>query len=244
MIDRLKEAENAAYDQREEDLLATVTNFAHEARAPIAAMRRKLHGIRESDDASPSVWSACEPLLRQLSALNRLLDDIEGTDPKKLQVWLEPVGVVPILYESIELLRPMFEAKSQYVLSAIEPTTVRIMGDSMRLAQIFSNLLGNASKYSPCHSRIDVSFQISDGMAAVSVRDQGIGFEATDSVHIFEPHLGNGKAESLDDPSWGLPLVQQLVKLHGGTLEASSSGIGRGSEFIVRLPLATEALLS
>lgn len=225
-----------------EDFLASLAYFAHEARAPLTAMRETLHWVAESESATPAVTRACIQIQEQILSLLRLLDEIGDTEPRGLDLWMEPVDLVQIVEGAIEMMRPMFEAKSQLVLSVLGPSPVWVRGDPMRLTQVFRSLLENGSKFSPSHSRVEVSSVRIDGNAAVSFRDQGIGLETNDLEQIFDLE---SRIESIDPndkigSGIGLALANRLVKMHGGTIEVFSQGVGRGSEFVVLLPLAPQ----
>ncbi len=115
-----------------------------------------------------------------------------------------------------------------------------VYGDSARLVQLFGNLIGNASKFTPEGGRIDVVARVDASSVVTSVKDSGIGLAADQLDAIFEPfaQLENPIGRSNNGLGIGLALAKQLVDMHGGNIEARSAGLGHGSEFVVRLPLS------
>lgn len=229
--------QNGSHQQ--EDFLACLSFFAHEARNPLSTIEQSVQALLESADASPASIESYKRIILQVEEIRRLLKDVCDFSAGNVELRMEPTELGPVILDSVEMVRPLFEAKSQNFLCVVDPMPIRITGDSVRLVQVFSNLLANASKYSPSHSKVEITAHHVGDSAIVFVRDEGIGLEAKDRDEIFELSYRGARAEhnGSKDGSIGLALASQLVKLHHGTLEAKSDGVACGSEFIVRLPI-------
>jgi PAS domain S-box-containing protein len=238
----LIERQNAALreaDRRKDEFLATL---AHELRNPLAPLRTALHIVERSDD--PVLLTQARRIMnRQLTQMVRLIDDlldVSRITTGKLQLNRERVPLQRVLQQAIETARPRIEARHHRLV--VEPALreVWLNGDSVRLAQIFTNLLNNAAKYSENGATISVRVQVLAGeRVRVSVSDTGIGIPPESLARVFElfTQIDHGADKSQGGLGIGLSLVQRLVQMHGGTIEASSGGIGQGSTFTVELPV-------
>lgn len=231
---------------REEDLhkdefLATL---AHELRNPLAPITNALNLLRLSDDLSPAVEHLREIMDQQVAQLNRLVNDlleVSRIKRDKIELRKEPVELATIMANAVETSRPLIEAEAHQLAITVSPDRMTLDADSVRLTQVISNLLNNAAKYTEPHGQIWLTGQRLGSEIVISVRDTGMGIAPDLLPHVFDmfaqadPTRRNGQGGL----GIGLALAKRLVELHGGRIEAHSDGIGRGSEFIIRLPLAT-----
>jgi signal transduction histidine kinase len=223
-------------DRRKDEFLATLS---HELRNPLAPLRNALHLLKLSKVDDPAVREAQDIMDRQVRHMVRLIDDlldVSRITRGRLELRRESVDLGRVVEQAIETARPHV---AQGLAVSLPREPVRLYGDPVRLAQIFSNLINNAAKYTPASGRIAITACVEDGHAVVSVSDTGIGIAPEQLPRLFEMFA---QAKSALDRSQGglgigLSLARSLVELHGGTIEAKSEGAGRGSEFIVRLPL-------
>jgi PAS domain S-box-containing protein len=237
-----REAEEALRDadRRKDDFLATL---AHELRNPLAPICNSLHILGLAQDLDPAVAKIREIMERQTKHLVRLVDDlleVSRITQGKIELRTELVELAAVIRSAIETSRPMIDAGGHQLAISQPPTPVTIEADPMRLAQVFANLLNNAAKYTPPGGQIWLSASVDAGAALIEVRDNGHGIPSEMLPRIFE------KFTQLDSPSSlqhgglgiGLALARSLVEMHGGQITASSEGLGRGSRFTVRLPMA------
>ncbi|MEW5918262.1 MAG: ATP-binding protein [Gemmatimonadota bacterium] len=233
LIRELKEG-----DRRKDEFLATL---AHELRNPLAPIRNSLHIMRLAPNDSAAAEQARATMDRQLGQMVRLIDDlldVSRITRGKLELRKERVELATVVGSAVDMTRPLIESCGHRLTIALPPQPVLLDADPMRLAQIFANLLNNAAKYMDRGGRIWVTAIPSDGEIAVSVRDAGIGIPATALPTLFDmfTQVESGSARSQGGLGIGLTLVKRLVDLHGGSVEARSAGLGKGSEFVVRLP--------
>jgi PAS domain S-box-containing protein len=236
-------------DRRKDEFLATL---AHELRNPLAPLRNGLQIMRLSPDATPTVAEAKNMMERQLLQMVRLVDellDLSRINLGKVELHREPVELAAVLQSALEVSRPVIELAGQELAISIPSEPVFIEADTTRLAQVFINLLNNASKYTEEGGRIDLIATCADGEVVVVVKDNGIGIPAEHLPHVFEmfTQLQHHLEKSQGGLGIGLSIVKRLVEMHGGEVEVHSSGSGLGSEFIVRLrvlmTLASESIL-
>jgi signal transduction histidine kinase len=212
--------------------------LSHELRNPLAPLTNGLALMRL--DNVPERERLQNMMQRQLHHLTRLIDDlldVSRIDRGKLVLRREPVVLQDAVEHAVDTVRTAVAAREQRleVNNTAEP--IAIEGDPVRVAQVFANLLGNASKFSPAGARIEVTVAREASEAIVTVRDEGVGFPPADGARIFDMfvQLDAGRARG-GGLGLGLALVRSLVMLHGGSVEARSSGLGLGAEFVVRLP--------
>ena len=235
---RLKDA-----DRRKDEFLATL---AHELRNPLAPIRNGLQLMRLAGRDTAMVEKTRTMIERQMGQMVRLVDDlmdISRINQGKLELRKERVDLAAVLTSAVETSRPLIESMSHSFDLVLPGQPVAIDGDLTRLAQVFSNLLTNAAKYSERGGRITLIAQRHEDEVTVSVRDTGIGIAADQLPRIFEmfSQVSTALERSQGGLGIGLTLVRRLVEMHGGSVEARSEGLGRGSEFVVRLPIAIEA---
>jgi signal transduction histidine kinase/ActR/RegA family two-component response regulator len=236
-----KQAEDAlrAAERRKDEFLAML---AHELRNPLAPIRNVAQVLAGGRVDAVEVRRAGELLIRQTTHLAHLLDDlleVARITRGVIQLKKESVALADVVDRAIETARPLLSLKRQIVSREQTEQPLVVSADPARLSQIFENLLSNAAKYSPDRSTIHVSFSSTGDLVSVHVRDEGSGIDPQTLPHVFDLFMQADR--SLDRAEGGLgvglTIVKQLVDLHGGTVEAHSEGVGRGSEFIVRLPL-------
>jgi PAS domain S-box-containing protein len=229
-------------DGRKDEFLATL---AHELRNPLAPLRNSLAILQRSRADATTFDKASAVMERQLGQLVRLIDDlldVSRISLDKLALRLEATDLVATLEHALETCRPLAERAGHAIEVSIPEVPVRLRGDRARLAQVFANLIGNACKFTPDGGHIVVAVRIDDDIAVVSIKDDGIGIDATEIDRVFEmfAQVDHSLERSRGGLGIGLTLVRRLVEMHGGRIVASSAGLGRGSEFVVTLPLAGE----
>jgi PAS domain S-box-containing protein len=236
-----KQAEEAlrAADRRKDEFLSML---AHELRNPLAPIRNVAQILASGRVDADEVRRTGELLTRQTTQLAHLLDDlleVARITHGVIQLKKKDILLEDVVDRAIETVQPLLSVKRQTVNHGHAHRPLVVNADAARLSQIFENLLSNAAKYSPDRSIIHVSCSCTAELASVHVRDEGSGIDPQILPHIFDLFMQADR--SLDRAQGGLgvglTIVKQLVGMHGGTVEAHSEGLGRGSEFIVRLPL-------
>jgi signal transduction histidine kinase/ActR/RegA family two-component response regulator len=230
-------------DRRQNEFLAML---GHELRNPLAPIMSAVHLLGLQSDETPQHRKARQIIDRQVRQLKLLVDDLlEVSRITNGRVRLEgmPITVRSVVERAVETVEPMTAQRRHKVTVSLPARDVWLHADAARLEQVVVNLLTNASKYSDEAGQIWVTAALEGDVVALSVRDTGIGIAADLLPHVF--NLFTQAERSLDRAQGGLGvglcLVQRLVELHGGTVEARSV-LGRGSEFIVRLPVMASAL--
>jgi PAS domain S-box-containing protein len=228
-------------DRRKDEFLAVL---AHELRNPLAPLRSATELLRLVE-AGPTRDQALGVLERQLAHMVRLIDDlmdVSRISRGRIELQKAPVDLAAVIAEAIETTRPLLDAGPLALASTLAPGLI-VDGDATRLGQVFANLLNNAAKYTPPGGNVRVAAERRGDEAWVSVRDDGIGISPESLPRVFEMFAQGDRTleKSRGGLGIGLNLARRLAELHGGTIEARSAGPGRGSEFIVRLPLAPAA---
>jgi two-component system, chemotaxis family, CheB/CheR fusion protein len=242
-------------DRRKTEFLAML---AHELRNPLAPILvsieilRRAKGLEESDvesrrDLSDRVDHALDVLQRQVGQMVRLVDDLLDAgriSRGKIDLRLERVELASVVYHVVDAARPISDRREQELTVTLPGAPVHVDADPTRLGQIIGNLLNNACKFTERggHVWLTVEREEESGGVVISVRDTGIGIAADQLEHVFEmfTQVGTTLERSLTGLGIGLTLVKTLTEMHGGTVEVHSPGVGQGSEFVVRLPLAVE----
>jgi signal transduction histidine kinase len=235
-----------AADRQKDEFLAVV---AHELRGPLAALRGALEVLRVHDPGAHPPADAPQGIMtRQVETLARLVDDlldIAGIAQGKVALRQQPLELGAVLRAAVQTTRPLLDTRRHTLTVTLPQQGLLIDGDPIRLEQVFVNLLTNAAKYTEPGGHVWLSAAREDGPSAtaqalVSVRDTGVGMAPEFLAHAFElfTQAADAPGHSGGGLGIGLALVRRLVELHGGTAEAHSDGPGRGSEFVVRLPLA------
>jgi signal transduction histidine kinase/CheY-like chemotaxis protein len=230
-------------DRRKDEFLATL---AHELRNPLAPVRNSVQVLRspQADDADRD--QAMTTIERQLQLLVRLVDDlldVSRITRGKVALKRENVELSEIVGQALEISRPIVNASGNSLVVELPQEKVYLYADPSRMAQVISNLLNNAAKYTERGGHIRLECEIAGDAIEIRVSDDGIGIPSEMVPHIFDMfwQLEHALERAQGGLGIGLTIVRQLVDLHGGTVEARSAGIGRGSQFIVRLP-ATSTL--
>jgi PAS domain S-box-containing protein len=226
-------------DHRKNEFLAML---GHELRNPLALLCNALEVVKRSGPAEPLVEPARQMMERQVLQLVRLVDDLLDVSRitfGKIQLHKEPVELAALVAQALETSRPLIDARRQELTVSLPPEPLWLEADPTRLAQVVGNLLNNAAKYTEQGGRIWLTEERQNDQVVLRVRDTGIGMGAEMLTRAFDLFV---QAErSLDRSEGGLgiglTLVRRLVELHGGDVRAFSDGPGKGSEFVVRLPV-------
>jgi signal transduction histidine kinase/CheY-like chemotaxis protein len=232
----------AESDRRKDEFLATL---AHELRNPLAPVRNAIHILRAKLPPTPELQWARDVIDRQVTQMARLIDDLmdvsritRGT----FELRRERVALDEVIRLAVETSRPSIDASGHDLIVHTPPDPIYLDADVIRLAQVFANLLNNAAKYTSPGGRIAVTVECDADMVAVTVQDSGIGIPSDMLAQVFEPftQLDRSLERSRGGLGIGLALAKRLVEMNGGTIEAHSTGVGEGSRFVVRLPLAAQ----
>ena len=243
---RLAEKTLQETDQKKDQFLAIL---AHELRNPLVPIRNGLQILNLAGN-DPIIAENTRSIMDQaLDQLVRLVDDlldVSRITTGKLKLRKERVELAAVVQSAVEATRPLIEEQEQHLSVRLPPTSILLDADPIRLAQVFSNLLNNAAKYSEQGGHITLSAETDEDKVVVRVMDRGIGISADHLPRIFQlfAQVETASARSQGGLGIGLSLVRGLVEMHGGTIEARSEGPGRGSELIVRLPQAKSEALS
>jgi PAS domain S-box-containing protein len=235
---RVAAAELAESNQRKNEFLATL---AHELRNPLAPLSNMLEVLRRDDSDRALRERARGVMDRQLRQLVRLVDDlldINRISHSRFELRVGEHDLAPILLQAVEASHPLIEAAGQRLVLDLAGDSIWVRADPARLAQVFGNLLNNASRYSPAGATVTLSSRREGDGAVVRVRDTGIGISESKLEEIFGmfTQLDPSHARTQGGLGIGLTLARRLLEMHGGTIAAFSEGEGRGSEFVVRLP--------
>jgi signal transduction histidine kinase/DNA-binding response OmpR family regulator len=229
-------------DRRKNEFLAML---AHELRNPLAPIRNACQILRLNAPDRPELSQATDMIDRQVQHLVRLVDDlldISRITRSMIHLQTEPVDVAAVVQRAVEVSQPLLDARRLQFSVSLPPAPLWVRADPVRLAQVLANLLNNASKYTQEGGCVGLAAAREDGQAVFRVRDNGVGIAAEMLARIFD--LFTQVDRSLDRARGGLgiglTLVKRLVELHGGTVQAFSAGVGKGSEFVVRLPVIAD----
>lgn len=242
--ENVRRLEEAVTRIRKEDEAKTrfIATLAHELRNPLAPLMSSLEIMsleRLSDERAKELAGT---MREHLGTMRHLLDDlldISRISKEKLTLQKEHIDLQTVVNRAVRTVMPLIESREHTLGTKLPDEAIRLEADPVRLEQVFVNLLNNAAKYTEPGGSITLSAQVKDGCAVVSVKDTGIGMDAHKLEHVFEPFF------QIEEPGKlhaglgiGLSLTKNLVALHGGSIEALSAGLGKGSEILVRIPLA------
>lgn len=232
-------------NQRKDRFLAILS---HELRNPLNPVRNAVAIMRQPNVDVKQLELAREVIERQVSHMARLLEDlldVSRITQDRVSLMREHIGVASAINAAIETSRPLIEAARQQLSVSLPNEPVLVDADPTRLAQMLSNLLHNACKYTDAGGSISLTVACESGNAVIRVRDNGIGIEPRDLPGLFElfSQIDSTRNRSVNGLGIGLALVKSLAQLHGGSVEAKSEGIGTGAEFILRLPLVQAGLI-
>ena len=247
-IHELKTAEEAlrAADRRKDEFLATL---AHELRNPLAPIGNAVAILRSKGVDQPEVAWSRDIIDRQVQQMAYLLDDlldVSRITRRRLELRKSTVSLASVVSTAVETSQPLIDANGQDLMVRLPDESVELFADPVRLAQVLSNLLNNASKFTPHGGRIRLEAEVigsgTEREVAVWVQDTGAGIEPAMLPQVFEMFTSGSPAEREQSGlGIGLSLAKGLVELHDGTIEAHSEGRGRGSTFRVRLPVMAPA---
>jgi signal transduction histidine kinase/ActR/RegA family two-component response regulator len=231
-------------DRMKDQFLATL---AHELRNPLAPISNALHILKVARNRPDMAQEARSMMERQLKQLVRLVDDlldVSRITTGKLMLRREQVILADVLTNAIEIARPLIDSHGHRLVTELPAGSVTLAADATRLAQVFSNLLSNAAKYTDSGGRIDLTAHVVADHVIVEVKDNGIGMSPEllpDVFNMFTQATAALERTTQAGLGVGLALAKHLVELHGGTIDAYSEGLGRGSRFTVRLPIMEAA---
>ena len=229
----------AELNRRKDEFLAMLS---HELRNPLAAIRNAAQLIQMERNPDPIQLEAQEMLDRQVAQLTRLVDDlldVSRISTGRVRLKIESVDLRDVVRRAVEIVRPQVDRKGQTLTLSLPEKALRVLGDDVRLEQVIVNLLNNANKYTDRSGLLAVELRTEGDEAVLCVRDNGIGIEPEVLPRIFDlfTQADQSLTRAQGGLGVGLALVQSLVTMHGGRIEAHSAP-GQGSEFIVRLPCA------
>ena len=231
-------------DRLKDEFLATL---AHELRNPLHPIRSAVEVMRLKGSSEPELQSCREIIDLEVSHLARLIDDLMDVariTRNKIELRKERLQLAEVLKNAIASTRAIIESRAHRLNVTFPDKPVELEGDEVRLTQIFTNLLNNAAKYTPNGGQIWLNVRQENAAAVVSIKDNGVGIPADKLPHLFEMfyQVDHSLERSSEGLGIGLTLAQRLVELHGGTIKAFSDGPGKGSEFVVRLPVCAAAV--
>ncbi|MDB4967888.1 MAG: Chemotaxis protein methyltransferase CheR [Myxococcales bacterium] len=237
-----RNAELADADRRKDEFLAML---AHELRNPLAPIVNALHVLNHEADGDPAIVRAHRTMDRQVRHLIRLIDDlldVSRITQGKIELRREPTHLQTVIDQAVTIARPLINSRGHQLIVTVPDEPVPVDVDVTRMAQVVSNLLNNAAKYSERPGTITLSAERGEDEVVIRVKDTGIGIRAEMLPRVFELFV---QADSDIDRAAGglgigLTLVKRLVQMHGGEVMAQSEGEGKGSEFIVTVPLADD----
>ena len=220
--------------------------LAHELRNPLAPILTGLEIMRRRADSADTVTNVRGIIERQVRQLSRLINDlldIARVTNGKVEIKKESVDLKSIVSNAVETSLPLIEQGRHEFSLKLHPAPLPVSVDATRISQVIGNLLTNAAKYTPHGGKLTLTVHRDGNEAVISVIDSGIGIpkESLDSVFDMFSQVGRNMDHAQGGLGIGLSLVRQLVALHGGTVAAASEGVGKGSTFVVRLPLDLEA---
>lgn len=222
---------------KQKSILAMV---AHELRNPLTPIKMIAERmVRLPSDQLPRMRELIEGQVLHISKLVDDLLDVSRVSTGKLRIERHDVDMLQILRDAVDVCGPVMLAKKQDFEAHLPEGVVMVTGDPVRLAQILHNLLANSAKYTQVAGRIELSVKVEAAMLTISIVDNGIGVSAKALPYIFEPYVQDEHAIGFNGSGLGIGLtvVRELVEAHGGKVTAMSEGHGKGSEFVVMLPV-------
>ena len=221
-----------------DEFLATLS---HELRTPLNAIVGWAYLLQRGQLTPEEISAAVNTIIRNATAQNQIIDallDVSRIVTGKLQLDLQPLDIGAVVKAAIGTVTPAANAKSVLLQLIQDPAGSCVMGDAERLQQVFWNLLSNAVKFTPKNGRVCVSIQSIDSRVEVAVADTGLGIDAVFLPQVFNrfSQRDSSSTRSVRGLGLGLAIARQLVELHGGSIQAESSGAGQGSTFTVQFP--------
>ncbi len=237
--ERLQEDLERAHRNKDE-FLATL---GHELRNPLATVVNAVNLLKQAGTDEGLLHDVRDMIERQARHMTRLVDDIldvSRISQGKITLDRAPIELAPAIRRAVDAARPLIEGRQQDLSVSLPAEAIWLEADPIRVEQILVNLVSNATKYTGAGGRIWVMASRIDDEAVITVRDTGVGIEPEMLPRIFEMFAQQGRTLDRSEGGLGvgLTLVKRLAELHGGRVEAASPGVGRGSEFTVRLPIS------
>lgn len=228
-------AESALSQQK--SVLALVAHELRNPLTPISMIAERM--VRLPSDQLPRM---CELIESQVQRISRLVDDlldVSRMSTGKLRIDLRDVDMLQVLNDAVDACAPVMTKRNQHFDATLPVGILMVSGDPGRLTQILNNLLTNAAKYTPADGSIRLSVTVETDVMKISVSDNGIGVSAKALPFIFDPYVQDEHAIGFNGAGLGIGLtvVRELVEAHGGKVVGTSEGNGKGSEFVVTLPL-------
>ena len=240
MTDKRQVEQLQIADKQKNEFLAML---AHELRNPLAPIRNGVELLKMSRTAEPEVQETTRMMERQVVHLVRLVDDLLDVSriiTGKIHLDKDPIDVSEVIDRAIEEVQPTIDARGHELMLTRPARQIIVDGDMVRLAQVVSNLLSNAAKYTEKPSQIWLSVEPREDEVLIRVRDQGIGMEPEELSRVFNlfEQADTSISRFRGGLGIGLTLVKRIVEMHGGNVTATSPGLSQGSEFVVRLPMS------
>lgn len=229
-------------DEREKNRNEFLAMLAHELRNPLSPIATASALLKRAKGNEKVIQNATDVIARQVTHMAGLVDDlldISRVTRGLIEVHLSPVDIEQVINEAVEQVTPQIQARQHQLDIAGPPCPITVLADKKRLVQILTNLLTNASKFTPEGGHLKLELDLHEAEVAIKVEDNGIGMPPEFVPHAFELFAQADRKldRSAGGLGLGLALVKNLVKLHGGQVACSSAGPGQGSQFIVMLPL-------
>ena len=242
---QMSEARLRDANRRKDEFLATL---AHELRNPLAPVRNAVHILRLKGPMTPESQWASEIIDRQIQTMTHLIDDLMDAariNQGRIELRLERIELGRVLRDAMDACEPYVTECAHRLAVEKDIAEIWVYVDPIRLAQAFTNLLHNAAKYMDRGGLIEVGVRQGQGDVFITIKDSGIGIAEDQLPHIFEmfSQIDSALERSRGGLGIGLTLTQRLVELHGGSVTARSSGLGHGSAFEIRLPVADHRLV-
>lgn len=230
-------------DRRKDEFLATL---AHELRNPLAPLQNGLEILRTGRAEQALVDKAVTAMQRQVDHMVHLVDDLldlSRVTRGKITLRKQFVTLDKIVERALETSLPVIETRRHQLVVHLPDDDVWLHVDQVRIAQVLANLLNNAAKYTDQGGHIWLESEVEDGQLLIRVRDDGIGMTPQDEERVFEmfQQVQGSSARSQGGLGIGLTLVRRLAEMHGGSVSVHSDGVGKGSQFVVRLPVLEAA---
>jgi signal transduction histidine kinase/ActR/RegA family two-component response regulator len=224
--------------RRKDEFLAML---GHELRNPLAPIRNAVEVLRKPGVPDSVLQWSRDVIDRQVNHLARLVDDLLDVSriiQGKISLHATLLDLAAVIEQAVEASRPLIEGRRHELAVSLPEGPLHVKGDLVRLAQIVSNLLNNAAKYTDTGGRIRLEVEVSENWVVITVRDNGVGIPASLLPQVFDLFIqaDQSLARAQGGLGIGLTLVKRLVEMHGGRVEAQSAGPGQGSEFRVWLP--------
>ena len=231
-------AEAEAANRVKDEFLATLS---HELRTPLNAILGWLQLLQQGQLSSEQTTQALDVIQRNAQAQNQLIQDLLDVSriiQGKMQIVLAPCSLPKAITAAIETVRPAAELKNIQLQTHIEHSTDRVNGDIDRLQQVLWNLLSNAVRFTPIEGQVTISLTYQDDHACIQITDNGEGIAKEQLPHLFERfrQVDSSSTRTHGGLGLGLAIVRNLVELHGGSVSATSPGLGQGATFTIKIP--------